>query len=198
MKGQVRLAIRQEDLFGGPPSPLHRLFFALLPSASERRKVADVAGGLHASHPHVRWVNPERYHLTLHYLGESSGPRQDWAVRAREAADGFTGEAFELELDHLLPLGNPRRPALTLAGASPSPDLIRFWRSLQERLIRAGFKDHVGRGFIPHLTLGYSEPQPATPAVPPILLAPTGFVLVQSVEGQADYSFLGQWPLHPR
>lgn len=186
----------QNDLFESQGSaPLHRLFFALLPSASERAQVANVADGLRASHPHTRWVNPERYHLTLHYLGETSGPREDWIARAREAAEGFNGEAFHLQLDHLLPLGNPRRPALTLAASSSPAELIGFWRGLQERLIRAGFKDHLGRSFMPHLTLGYSEPQPETPAVAPIDLAPTGFVLVQSIEGRADYSFLGHWRL---
>lgn len=186
----------QNDLFEGQGSaPLHRLFFALLPSASERAQVAGVADGLRASHPHTRWVNPERYHLTLHYLGESSGPREDWIARAREAAEGFSGEAFHLQLDHLLPLGNPRRPALTLAAFSSSTELLRFWRGLQERLIRAGFKDHVGRSFVPHLTLGYSEPGPATPAVASVGLAPDGFVLIQSIEGQSDYTFLGHWRL---
>ncbi|WP_268963399.1 2'-5' RNA ligase family protein [Pseudoxanthomonas beigongshangi] len=145
--------------------------------------------------PHTRWVNPERYHLTLHYLGESSGPREDWIARAREAAEGFSGEAFHLQLDHLLPLGNPWRPALTLAAFSSSTELLRFWRGLQERLIRAGFKDHVGRSFVPHLTLGYSEPGPATPAVASVGLAPDGFVLIQSIKGQSDYTFLGHWRL---
>ncbi|WP_343227085.1 2'-5' RNA ligase family protein [Pseudoxanthomonas sp. PXM04] len=189
------MANHQGDLFGGPSPPLHRLFFALLPSASERMQVAGIVDGLRASHPHTRWVNPERYHLTLHYLGESSGPREDWIARAREAAEGFSGEAFHLQLDHLLPLGNPRRPALTLAAFSSSTELLRFWRGLQERLIWAGFKDHVGRIFVPHLTLGYSEPGPATPAVASVGLAPDGFVLIQSIEGQSDYTFLGHWRL---
>lgn len=185
----------QEDLFGGSVPPLHRLFFALLPSMQERAKLARVADSLGATHPRTRWVNPERYHLTLHYLGENSGTREDWIVRAREAADGFTSEAFDLRLDHLLPLGNPRRPALTLAASRPSTELTRFWRRLQERVIRAGFKEHVGRTFVPHLTLGYSEPQPATPGTPPVVLKPDAFQLIQSVEGQAAYDVLGRWPL---
>ena len=189
------MAGHQDDLLGGASQPLHRLFFALLPSAAERAQAAAVATGLRASHPRTRWVSPERYHLTLHYLGESSGPRPDWISRAREAADGFVGETFHLQLDHLQPLGNPRRPALTLAASSSSAELIRFWRGLQERLIRAGFKDHVGRSFIPHLTLGYSDPQPATPTVASVGVEPDGFVLIQSIEGQADYTFLGDWRL---
>lgn len=190
---------RQNALFDADGiAPLHRLFFALLPSAEERGRVADAVDRLHATHPRTRWVNPARYHLTLHYLGESSGPRGDWIERAREAADGFDGEAFDLQLDHLLALGNPRRPALTLAASAASAELTRFWRGLQARVIRAGFKDHVGRQFVPHLTVGYSEPQPATPAIAPVTLVPAGFVLVQSVEGQADYTFLGDWPLRGR
>lgn len=192
------MARHQDDLFGGAPQPLHRLFFAFRPSPSEREQVTGVAERLHASHPRTRWVSPDRYHVTLHYLGESSGPREDWGLRAREAAEGFAATPFLLELDHLIALGNPRRPALTVAASSASAALTDFWRGLQERLIRAGFKDHVGRNFLPHLTLGYSEPAPATPAVAPIVLAPAGFELIQSVEGQPDYQCLGHWPIVQR
>lgn len=190
---------QQSDLFGATRSePLHRLFFTLLPNASEKAELSSLADGLHASHPRTRWVSPDRYHVTLHYLGESSGPREDWILRAREAVEGLVATPFLLELDHLIALGNPRRPALTVAASSASAALTDFWRGLQERLIRAGFKDHVGRNFLPHLTLGYSEPAPATPAVAPIVLAPAGFELIQSVEGQPDYQCLGHWPIVQR
>lgn len=67
----------QGDLFGGPqPGRLHRLFFALVPSAGEREGLRHRAEDLKAAFPQARWVRPERYHLTLHFLGESDGPRK--------------------------------------------------------------------------------------------------------------------------
>lgn len=186
----------QADLFGShPPARRHRLFFALFPDAGERMQLRQLAQDLGAAFPHARWIRPERYHLTLHYLGESDGRRDDLIARALQAVEGFQASAFAVELDHLLALGNPRRPALTLAARDVSPPLLRFWRSLQERLIRAGFKQHVGHAFVPHLTLAYIDPQPPAPPIAAVRLQPRGFRLIHSVEGEAEYEVLGQWEL---
>ena len=38
------------------------------------------------------------------------------------------------------------------ASAMPAP-MQAFWQALQERLILAGFSRHIGRSFVPHLTV---------------------------------------------
>lgn len=187
---------RQIDLFGAPtPAPRHRLFFALFPNDRERERIAAIAGALHDGMPRARWIRPQRYHLTLHYLGESEGRREDLIARALDAAAGFHADAFAVELDHLRALGNPRRPALALAASRVPAELERFWRGLQERLIRAGALRQAGRGFVPHLTLAYVDPEPALATVAPVVLRPGEFHLIHSVEGQADYETLGRWPV---
>jgi len=186
----------QGDLFGGPqPGRLHRLFFALVPSAGEREALRHRAEDLKAAYPQAHWVRPERYHLTLHFLGESDGPRADLVASAREAMRDWRPEPLGITLDHLLCLGNPKNPALTLAALHPSPSVVAFWRGLQQRVLRAGFKQHVGRSFVPHLTLAYVPPRTVPVDVAPMVLHPEAVHLLQSVEGEAGYAFLGEWPL---
>ncbi len=186
----------QGDLFGGPqPGRLHRLFFALVPSAGECEALRHRAEDLKAAFPQARWVRPERYHLTLHFLGESDGPRKDMVTAARAAMQDWQPEPLGITLDHLLCLGNPKNPALTLAALQPSPAVVAFWRALQQRLLRAGFKQHAGRSFVPHLTLAYVPPRTAPVDVPPVVLHPQGVQLLQSIEGEAEYQRLGEWSL---
>ena len=84
----------QGDLFGGPqPGRLHRLFFALVPSAGEREGLRHRADDLKAAFPQARWVRPERYHLTLHFLGESDGPREDMIRNAGDKAPAVSHQA---------------------------------------------------------------------------------------------------------
>lgn len=188
------MSFPQENLFASS-APVHRLFFALLPSQQERERLAQLAASLHPAFPDARWIRPQRYHLTLHYLGESEGRREAHIRAALAAANGLEAAPFTVALDHLRALGNPAGPALTLAArAAPAP-LEAFWRTLQAALIRAGLKQHVGHGFVPHLTLGYVKPDPAMGEVVPVTLRPQSFHLISSVQGQPEYEILGTWPI---
>ncbi|GAB2506390.1 hypothetical protein GCM10027084_21120 [Pseudoxanthomonas sangjuensis] len=186
----------QDDLFSatGTPPKAHRLFFALLPDEAQRRALAACVERLHGHFPGARWVRPQRWHLTLHYLGESAGPREDWIARAIEAGGDLHASGFEQELDRLRALGNPRNPALTLSGEASSPGMDAFWQALRQRLLQAGFRLSA-RGFVPHLTVAYVPPGPQLPPIAPVALRFDAFHLLQSVEGQAEYDTLGSWRL---
>jgi 2'-5' RNA ligase len=187
---------QQGDLFGGPqPGRRHSLFFALMPSDEERRAISRLADSLYGAYPQARRVKASRYHLTLHFLGESDEPRLDLIQAAREAMQDFPGEPLAITLDHLLCLGNPKHPALTLASLHPTAAVVAFWRGLQQRLLRVGFKQHVGRSFVPHLTLAYVPPRTAPVDVPPVTLQPRAVHLLQGIEGEPEYQRLGEWSL---
>jgi RNA 2',3'-cyclic 3'-phosphodiesterase len=186
----------QGNLFAPAATAAHKLFFALFPDDRECERIRALTSALHAAYPGVRWIRPERYHLTLHYLGESDQRRDDQIADAIQAVRGMPSvEPFAIVLDHLRALGSPRRPALTLAASQVSAPMQAFWQNLQQRLVRAGFNRHVGRSFVPHLTLAYVDPEPAIAAVEPIALRPAEFRLIHSVQGQADYEVLGRWPM---
>lgn len=187
---------QQGDLFGGAqPGPRHRLFIALVPSVEEKKAVSRLADSLHGAYPQARRVKPERYHVTLHFLDESLQPREDLVRAACEAMDGWQGEPVVITLDHLLCLGNPKQPALTLAALHPDAALVAFWRGLQQRLMRAGFKQHVGRSFVPHLTLAHVPPRTAPVDVAAIELRPRSLHLIQSIDGEFEHQTLAEWPL---
>ncbi|MEJ1095120.1 MULTISPECIES: RNA 2',3'-cyclic phosphodiesterase [unclassified Pseudoxanthomonas] len=186
----------QGSLFAPAQTATHKLFFALFPGPEECEHLRQLAASLHPAYPAARWIRPDRYHMTLHYLGESDQRRDD---QIRDAVDAMRAlpatEPFTLTLDHLRVLGNPRRPALTLAASEISAPMQAFWQALQERLIRAGFHRHIGRTFVPHLTVAYVDPEPTLGAVDPVVLRPAEFRLVHSIQGQPDYEVLGRWPI---
>jgi RNA 2',3'-cyclic 3'-phosphodiesterase len=186
----------QGNLFAPAPVATHKLFFALFPQDAECDRIQALATTLQPAYPAARWIRPDRYHLTLHYLGESDQRRDDHIRDALRAVQGLPAAApFAITLDHLRALGNPRRPALTLAASDIPAPMQAFWQTLQERLIRAGFHRHIGRSFVPHLTLAYADPEPALEPVDPIVLRPAEFRLIHSVQGHPDYDVLGRWPL---
>lgn len=178
-----------------PAEPLTRLFFALFPDAGECATLAERADALRVHFPRARWVAPQKYHLTFHYLGESAGPRPDWIQCARAAGSAWRAEALPIVLDELRLLGNPRRPALALCASRVDARVEQHWRDLREALLRAGFKQARHGAFLPHATLAYLEPAALPSAPPPVTLLARECVLVQSVAGQEEYQRLQAWRL---
>ena len=183
----------QHDLFGVGTAKAHRLFFALLPDEAGRRDVAARVDALYGALPAARWVRPSRWHLTLHYLGESAGRRDDWIARALEAGGSVQAQGFEQGFDVLRALGNPRNPALALAAEAPSPGMAELWGALRQRLQHAGF--HLPGRLLPHLTVAYAGPKPTLASIEPVELRFDAFHLLHSIEGQTEYEVLGSWNL---
>jgi len=185
----------QKDLFATVERlPTHRLFFALRPAAAECRAVEAVAASVRGTVPTAHWVRPSRHHLTLHYLGQSAGPRAEQVAQAGEAAGRVQGRAFMLALDRLAALGDRRRPALALAASVVPEPLRAFHAALGRQLLAAGLRSETGGSLLPHLTLAYVDPDSPLVPVAPVLLRPAGFQLVYSVDGQREYTVLGEWP----
>ncbi len=181
------------DLFAvGTP---HRLFFALRPDLRTCAAIERVAAPLRLVHPGARWIRPARYHATLLYLGANDGVRPDWVTRAHEAADGLTAAAFTLTLDRLAALGQPSRPALALA--ADVPDALRaLHETLRRRCLESGFKlEQAGTALLPHVTIAYTNPEPALPTIDAVAWRPDRLELVQSIEGRPEHDVLGCWPL---
>jgi 2'-5' RNA ligase len=92
--------IPQLDLLGDAhagPVEVHRLFLALIPDESVRIRVAAVADTLkiHCPELRARWINPARYHATLHFLGDHSMLRPDIVAAAKAAAGSIRMAPFE-------------------------------------------------------------------------------------------------------
>ncbi|AAU90486.1 putative 2'-5' RNA ligase [Methylococcus capsulatus str. Bath] len=129
-----------------PEPPPLRLFFALWPDAGVRETLGRLVRSLRRT-VKGRWVEPDKLHLTLAFLG---------AVPAERLPEltAMTGDLdlppFELALDRLEYW--QRNRVLCLGASATPPLLIELVGILNSKLGRAGFPVER-RPFRPHLTL---------------------------------------------
>ena len=105
----------------------HRLFFALWPDAALRERIATTVVGLVRDNaPGGRRLNPDRYHLTLQFLGDFKPLRQCVLDAAIVAAGSVRLPPFDLELDLA---GSFPKAGVCWLGASTAPETIQqLWK----------------------------------------------------------------------
>ncbi len=181
----------QADLLGAaPPQELHRLFFALLPDEALRLEIADAAAGLERAHRSGgRLLKPERYHLTLNFLGDFQPLPPSLVAAARAAGDAMRARAFELVLDHAGSFAGSR---VWWLGGARSEELQALWQGLGDGLARQGVRVQH-RGFTPHLTIVRDARRQLEPVtIDPLRWQVDGFALVDSRPGR-PYGILQRW-----
>lgn len=190
----------QLDLLGGvdaKPAEIHRLFFALVPDDVTRAQLGQAAEALKARHPglHARWVNPSRYHATLHFLGDNATLRQDVVDAAIVAAGKLRAAPFAWTLHHAASFHGRQPPCVLRSSTAPEP-MQQLWQDLRLALIRAGQGGHIERSITPHVTVAYSHGQllDVTP-IEPVTWMVEEFALIHSIVGQPDCQMLACWPL---
>jgi 2'-5' RNA ligase len=174
----------------------HRLFFALWPDAALRKRIATTVIGLERdTAPDGRRLNPDRYHLTLQFLGDFNPLRQRVLDAAIVAAGSVRLPPFDLVLDLA---GSFPKAGVCWLGTSTVPETLQqLWSELGHALTSARLQVRSAPTFSPHLTVlrDVRKPLPPTPIQPqpwPV----REFVLVDSVSGvQPAYRVLGRWPL---
>jgi RNA 2',3'-cyclic 3'-phosphodiesterase len=122
-----------------------RLFVALdLPGAAKER-LAELAGGL----PGADWVEPERYHLTLRFLGDVEGSAAD---DVREGLSVLRARSFYLDLRGLGVFPLRGDPETLWAGAGRNEALRSLRNKVESLVVRCG-QPPESRKFHPHVTL---------------------------------------------
>lgn len=186
------------DLFGTPPpgeSVTHNVFFALMPDDATRNGMARVVEALRARHAlQGRWLKPERYHMTLHFLGAYSELPRELIDATCMAAERVRLPAFDLVLDRA---GHFPKGIGWLGSAQPEGPLVRLWDELRRQLAhaRVGVRGHAA--FKPHVTV-LRDARGTLPAEPiePLAWPVRDFVLVDSLLGERnEYRALGRWAL---
>ena len=116
-------------------------------------KIEEVQGDLRSTHADVRWVSPEKIHLTLKFFGNIEESRIDPIFKSIEEPIRNTlpfsvrvrgGGAFPS-------LKNPRVIWMGLADGKEM--LVSLQEQIEARLEKIGFEPE-DRPFQPHLTLG--------------------------------------------
>ena len=83
-----------------PSGEMHRLFFALWPDEALRPRIAQAAASIVSEHaPGGRALKPDKYHVTLQFLGDFRPLPPSLVDSAKAAAAAVRSPAFELSLD---------------------------------------------------------------------------------------------------
>lgn len=150
----------------------------------------------------IRWVPPEKFHLTIEFFGEVDEARLPELAEAL-AAGAQAATAFKLGVGHLGTFGGARHPRVIWLGIESEGLQVlhdRVATALQER----GWRPEA-RKFTPHLTLGriarIRDLQQFQAAIAPRREAAVEqqavreLILYETVPGR--YVPLGRWPLRP-
>ncbi len=178
-------------------SQFNRLFFALWPDAATRAAAYQTAQDLRAKHQTKGYlVKPERYHITLHFLGDYVPAEIETA--ALQAAGQVKAAPFTLKLDRAGCFRNRQIPCWLGPWETP-PGMTALYQQLHAALTAAQITPERLR-FAPHLTIirDAKRPVPHTP-ITPVVWEIREFVLIRSLlqKQPAEYAVLARYSLAP-
>ncbi|HEX8851402.1 MAG TPA: RNA 2',3'-cyclic phosphodiesterase [Gemmatimonadaceae bacterium] len=128
-----------------------RLFLAINLPDDARAALDREARPLREAAPGLKWVAPERVHLTVRFLGEQPLERLAAIRGAVDEATARHGEV-QLALGGLGAFPNFRRARVVWLGVAPDPRLELLHHDVEDACVRLGFEPE-GRPFRPHVTL---------------------------------------------
>lgn len=182
------------------------LFLAILPDAPARVAIQAAALALRERHGlQGRAVPADRYHLTLHFLGNAATPLQlEGQARAATRAvtealatrDAVAATAF---LDHARSFSRIRpglHPVVLCAtAASPGDGLRLLWSDVAAALAAARLLPAQPEAFVPHVTVGRDRSDVPLQRIAPIRWHAASLILLRGVPGHPGYETLAEWPL---
>jgi 2'-5' RNA ligase len=130
-----------------------RSFIAIELGPEIQKELARVQNELKKSEADVKWVKPERIHLTLKFLGEVS-PGLMEEVKKIIAQVVKNHKAFELQISQAGAFPKPEHPRVLWIGVKQGhEETVKLAQELEDALMRIGFQKEK-RAFKAHLTLG--------------------------------------------
>ena len=137
-----------------------RLFFAIELADDVQDLLDDATASLRAEAPELAWIDREKRHLTLKFLGDVA---DDALPRLAEAADCAAAKhgPLEMSVHEIGAFPNFRRARVVWIGVEQERRLELLHHDLELACERAGFEVE-GRPFRPHITLArVRDPLPA-------------------------------------
>jgi 2'-5' RNA ligase len=132
---------------------LIRSFLAIELPKPILRKIEEVQGDLRSTHADVRWVNPEKIHLTLKFFGNIEESRIDPIFKSIEEPIRNT-LPFSLKVQGVGAFPNLKNPRVIWMGLVDGREiLVSFQKQIETQFEEIGFQSE-DRPFHPHLTLG--------------------------------------------
>ncbi|XOF34845.1 MAG: RNA 2',3'-cyclic phosphodiesterase [Candidatus Electrothrix sp. YB6] len=131
-----------------------RLFIALDLPETLRERLQLICCGL----PGARWVPPEQYHLTLHFIGEVDGAE---LRNIRDCLATVESEPFSLQPEGIGFFPPRKKPHTLWVGVRQEEQLTCLHNRIGSALIGIGMELEK-RKFAPHITLARLKNTPAT------------------------------------
>jgi len=132
---------------------LIRSFLAIELPEAIRKRIEEIQADLRSSNSDVRWVSPEKIHLTLKFFGNVEESRVDTITKSIELLVGGT-PCFSLEVRGMGAFPNIKNPRVLWMGLIDEKQvLVALQKQLESTLETIGFQVE-DRPFRPHLTLG--------------------------------------------
>jgi 2'-5' RNA ligase len=132
---------------------LIRSFLAIELPGTILKKIEEVQKDLRSSHADVRWVNPEKIHLTLKFFGNIDESQIDLIVKSIEGPTQ-TRSPFSVAVHGMGAFPHFKNPRVIWIGlVEGNGVLLSLQKELEKELEKVGFEPE-GRSFQPHLTLG--------------------------------------------
>jgi RNA 2',3'-cyclic 3'-phosphodiesterase len=132
---------------------LIRSFLAIELLETILKKIGQVQEDLKASHADVRWVSPEKIHLTLKFFGNIDESRIEPIVKSIQGPIRTT-VPFPLRVKGIGGFPNVKNPRVIWMGMVDEKEVLAsFQKELETELEKIGFEPE-GRPFQAHLTLG--------------------------------------------
>ena len=132
-----------------------RILVALNLTKKEKGRVYKAARPLRDENLPVRWVEPDDYHITLKFLGETGDQSLGEIEQALNKVASSNGPIC-LELREFGAFPTIRRPSVLWIGAAPTPPLRCLKQDIEWALSDRGFERDTG-AFHPHVTLGRAD-----------------------------------------
>ena len=130
-----------------------RSFLAIEVPRAILNKIGEVQGDLKSSHADVRWVSPDKVHLTLKFFGNIEEARIEPICEAMKGP-AHDAHVFSLRVKGMGVFPHWKNPRVIWMGLIDEAGiLIPLQRELETALGKMGFEPE-GRAFRPHLTLG--------------------------------------------
>jgi len=106
----------------------------------------------HLKDEKIRWVDPDNFHITLKFLGETPEHHiPGIAVALRKAAENIS--PFQLSLTNTGIFGSSYQPRVIWISVDAPPDLAQLFENILGELENVGIvKDR--QNFVAHLTIG--------------------------------------------
>jgi RNA 2',3'-cyclic 3'-phosphodiesterase len=132
---------------------LIRSFLAIELPEAIRNKIDEIQGDLKSSYADVRWVSPEKIHLTLKFFGNIEEARVESIIKAIENPVRNT-PAFTVKVRRIGAFPHWKSPRVIWMGLIDEKGILGpFQKELETELEGVGF-EREAKAFRPHLTLG--------------------------------------------